>query len=284
MGGGPRITALVVGAVTRDLEIGDGPERSRPGGVVHHAGLALARLGAITRVVTRVRPEDARELLQPLRAQGAEVLALPSAQTTTYRNDYSGQRDGHELLATSDSIGPADLPAAWRDPDLVQLGPLHRRDLAPDLTQALGGFKGIDLQGLVRERTQSGTRLAPFPDLGRFVAGVDVVQASESELDAALAGETLEGFVRRHGVREMIVTRGARGASLLVGGERLQIAAPLAQRRYPVGAGDVFLASYLFLRCIGRDPAAAATGASEICSEKLESGEVPKDYRPRTRA
>src|SRR5262245_44734012 len=86
MSAAPRQSALVLGAITRDLEAG---QPAVAGGVVPYAGRAFAALGARTRVVTRVRDADAAELLAPLRAAGVDVHALPSAETTTYANDYS---------------------------------------------------------------------------------------------------------------------------------------------------------------------------------------------------
>lgn len=280
MAGTHSVTALVVGSITRDRELSGGEIQERPGGVVYYAGLALTRLGARTRVVTRVRSDDAAELLGPLHAEGIETAPLPSVHTTTYLNDYSGERDRHQLEAISDPISSSDIPPAWRAADLIHLGPLHRRDLLPDVPAALRGFKGIDLQGLVRKRGPGGTRLAPFPALARFLEGVDVVQASEEELDVVLEGDTLERFARRYAIRELIVTRGARGAWLLSAGRRTEVTARFARRAHPVGAGDVFLASYLFLRVGGFDPGDAAGGAAQVCAEKLERGEVPKGFKP----
>lgn len=274
------LRALVVGAITRDLEVLGDEVRSRAGGVVHHAGLALARLGAETRIVTRLRSDDAPDLLGRIHAEGIETRALPSLETTTYLNDYTGDQDAHEIRAVSDPIRAEDVPPAWRRADIIHLGPLHRGDIDPDLPASLHGFKGIDLQGLLREATDEGTRLAPFEAIGDFVRSVDVVQASSAELEPTLAGASLEEFVRRHSIREMIVTHGALGATLLTASDTHAVPARGARRVYPVGAGDVFLAAYLFLRSGGRSPLQAALGAGDVCAEKLERGEVPKGFLP----
>jgi sugar/nucleoside kinase (ribokinase family) len=266
-------SALVLGAISRDLE-GD---RSRPGGVVFHAGLALARLGVRVRVVTRVRPEDEADLLGTLGGKGIETLALPSRGTTTYANDYSGSVDRHDLLAASDPIGPEDLPAGWRDADLTQLGPLHPDDLLPETAAAARGLRGLDVQGLVRVRGPEGTRLGPCPALPRFLAHADVVQASEHELPAVLGGDSLDRFRARHGVAEMIVTRGARGVTVAVGGRTTDVAAYPTDGRARAGAGDVFLATYLLLRVRGCAPLAAADGAARVCALRIARGEVPAD-------
>ncbi len=244
--------------------------------MVHYAGVAFARLGARARVVTSVAEADAARLLAALHAEGVETAARASRATTTYENDYSGAEDRHELIAASDPIGPEDVPAEWRASEIVQLGPLHRRDLEPSVAESLTGWKGLDVQGLVRCAGPGGTQLAPSPELARFLPHVDVLKASEAELAAVLDGDPLERFVRRNDVREMLVTRGALGVEVIAGGRRHSLAAPRVVPRYKVGAGDVFLAAYLWFRAHERGPVDAARAATEICAAKLEQGEVPK--------
>jgi sugar/nucleoside kinase (ribokinase family) len=273
------LLVLLVGSVSRDLEEQRDRTLERPGGTVHYAGRALLRLGARVRVVTRVHPDD-QSLLDPLRREGAEVHALESPRTTTYRNDYSGPVDLHELLAASDPISLRDVPVAWRDSDVVQLGPLHAHDIEPDFSELGDGLIGLDLQGLVRQAHPQGTRLEPNADLARFLAGVRVVQASESELSAALEGASIEQFVERHSIPEMIVTRGARGALVLCSGQRFDVPTRPVQGVHRVGSGDVFLASYLFFRASGRPPPDASVAAGEVCAVRIEKGEVPRGFHP----
>jgi sugar/nucleoside kinase (ribokinase family) len=273
----PAPLVLVVGAVTRDLDLRDERAAAVPGGVVVHAGTALARLGARVRIVTRVRPDDQAALLAPLVAEGVEVRALPSAATTTYANDYAGRATRHELRATSDPIGPDDVPADWRVADVVQLGPLHPADDAPETAAALRGLRGLDVQGLVRWPEPGGTRLGPNSRLPAFLACADVVQASEEELAPVLDGESLDRFVARHGVRELVVTRGARGATVVASGRTHDVAAVPAPGGVRVGAGDVHLAVYLLLRVRGRDPVRAARGAAAVVARRMAGGAVPRD-------
>ncbi len=162
-------TALLVGSVSLDLEEREGRTVEGPGGTVHYAGLALLRLGARVRVVTRRCISD-DVLLDPLRREGAEVHALESTRTTTYRNDYLGPVDRHELLASSDTIVSSDIPPTWRDADLIQLGPLHPEDIAPNLLSLDDRLVGLDLQGLVRRpgpRVKGRSRV----NMGRTVSG-----------------------------------------------------------------------------------------------------------------
>jgi len=269
------LSALVLGAITRDVEPGGA---SSPGGVVHYAGLAFAALGARTRVVTRSRPDDARELLAPLCAAKVETRALASRETTTYANDYSGSEDRHELLAASDPIGPGDLPPAWRRADAIHLGPLHRRDLLPETVAVLEGRIGIDLQGLARRSGAAGTELAPNAELKDFLAHVAVAKAAEEEIAVLLEGRTLPEFRRQFSIAELLVTLGARGALLVTQSGVEEIAAVPARRRFPTGAGDVFLAAYLFARASGREPRAAGRVAARASAAQIELGHVPRDF------
>ena len=271
---GEAITALVLGAVTRDVEFStSGEERERPGGVVTWAGTALARLGARVRIVTRLRETDRDALLEPLRADGAEIRALPSVETTTYALDYTGDSDVHELRATSDPIGPGDVPEAWREADLIQLGPLHPRDIDPAALEGLRGFTGLDVQGLVRE---PGDRTA----LPGLLARADVVQVSEQELPALLDDEPLEHFARRFALSEVLVTHGARGVTVLTPETRRELPAVPSSDRHRIGAGDVFLACYLLQRVRRADPMQAAAWAARACAEKVDRGQIPKGFDP----
>lgn len=268
--------ALLIGSLSRDLWAGGpGLEASSAGGVVHHAGLALARLGLEVRVVTRVHARDREELAAPLERAGVQVLALPSRETTTYRNDYSGERDSHELLACSEPIQLDDLPPAWRRADLAQLGPLHPADVAPGVAAGLSGRIGLDAQGWVRARAGDERRA---PDVEGRLRGVDVLQVSESDLGDVVQGLDPGSFASSFGLPELVVTRGARGASVWVRGRRTDVPARPARprdARAKAGAGDVFLACYLWQRAVGAEPEEAARVAAAICAIKLVRGELP---------
>jgi sugar/nucleoside kinase (ribokinase family) len=246
--------------------------------VVHWAGLALLRLGARVRVLTRAAAAD-DALLDPLRAAGAEVLRLPSRETTTCRNEYGPRADRHELWACSDPLRAADLPSAWRAADLVQLGPLHARDLAPGFALRLGGVVGLDVQGLVRAGRGRTTRLAPARALAAQLGGVAVLKAGQAELPFVLhRPDPPEALLARHGLRELLITRGARGALIVTRTARAELPSRARHAGQLVGAGDVFLAAYLFGRAIGRSPRESARLASRASAAKIEDGELPEGF------
>jgi sugar/nucleoside kinase (ribokinase family) len=281
IGDATRITALVVGSISRDVDRRDEAAAiaaSDPGGVVHHAGLAFARLGAHTRVVTRIAAADEEELLAPLRAAGVEIHALPSGATTLCANDYRGPQDRHDLRATSDPIDHGDVPRGWRAADAIQIGPLHPDDVRPAALRDLRGRIGIDLQGLVRLAHGGITTLGPCPHLADYLERVQVVKASEEELEAAIGRGDGSMLLRDHPVHEVLVTRGAQGVHVYTRKGRTALGAPRVEARFPVGAGDVFLAAYLCARARRAGVVRAAAFALRASAAKISLGEIPHGF------
>jgi len=266
-----RLRVLVVGSVSRDLERGAPAGIQVPGGVVTHAGLAHAGLGAVVRVVTSLRPADARVLLAPLRAAGVAVRARRSRGTTTCLNAYGGDEDLHEVTERSDAIRLADVPRAWRRSDIVQLGPLHPRDVMPDVSACGGAFCGLDVQGLLR-----GPRREVPQTWLRVLGGCHVVQVSASDAPRLLAGDSLERWRRRMGVRELVVTRGAQGAVVVTERGCVSIPPTRVVVGHPTGAGDVFLAGYLQGRARGLPPARAGRLAARTAALHLARRRVSR--------
>jgi sugar/nucleoside kinase (ribokinase family) len=107
-----------------------------------------------------------------------------------------------------------------------------------------------------------------------------VVHANDAEIEAAVEGESLARFVESHRIREMIVTHGEAGARVLANGRDVEVSARPTRGRHLVGAGDVFLATYLLLRTEGREPEDAARGAAEACAARIDQGRIPPGFYP----
>ncbi len=98
---------------------------------------------------------------------------------------------------------------------------------------------------------------APARPLPReLLAGVDILVPNETE--ARLLGAE-ESTLDRLGVPTVVLTRGARGALLVSGGERLAVAAPLVEAVDTTAAGDAFCGALAVAVAEGR-PLAEAVG------------------------
>jgi len=268
------VRALVIGAVSRDRDLARPGGPDRPGGVVVHAGSTWARLGARTGVLTRLDLADAPWLLASLAAVGVDVMALPSAATTVCANDYQGPTDRHELLATSDTVRALDVPGEWRDAHVVQLGPLHPHDIDPDLPRVLRGRVALDLQGLLR--APPGRPAPERAALDPWLRAADVVQVSADDAARLVDGSDPVSLCRTHHVSELLMTLGARGVDVVTPAGCRHVAGEAVRGGDPTGAGDVFLAAYLFAREAGAAPLEAAEGACRLAAAHVADAGRPK--------
>jgi len=251
---------LVIGHVTRDLQ----EDGYTIGGTVTFASLTARNLGQRTAVVTRASPDLA---LHPL-YRGIEVLVLPSPVTTTFQNLYSTDGARTQFLrALAGGIKAEDIPLAWREAKIVLLGPL-----AGELEGSIGrifphSLIGVTPQGWMRRWDEEG-RVLPKPWEG--AAGVlkyaRVVIFSEH--DVQRDESVIQAYARMADI--LVVTKGARGATVYHRGEVRHFPAFETREVDPTGAGDVFAAAYLIELERSGDPYAAAHFANCVASFVVE--------------
>jgi sugar/nucleoside kinase (ribokinase family) len=160
-----------------------------------------------------------------------------------------------------DSWSPADAEAvprgAW-----VHVAPLLRSDFPVDTLAALakGRRLSLDGQGLVRVSEEGPLRLDADFDPA-LLANVQILKLAEEEAEVV-------GAVDRLGVREVLVTYGARGSRVYYEGRAEEVGAwPVAAD--PTGSGDAFSAAYLAGRSRGLTPVSAARRATAVVGALL---------------
>lgn len=252
---------LTVGHLAKDLTA----EGWILGGGVTYAALTAKSFGYETAVLTRAAPEVAAEARRVL--AGVELVCLPSAETTTFRNHYRDGRREQHVLAVADALSPADVPQAWRATPLVLLTPLLG-EVGPELADAFPeALLGLSAQGWLRRRARGGrvepvAWQAPAALLRR--AGAVVFSLEDIGGDrAAIAPYAAQTDV-------LVVTEGSRGATLYLRGEAQPVPAFAAVEVDPTGAGDVFAAAFLIALHETGDPARAALFASCAASFVVE--------------
>ena len=254
----------VIGNLSRDVIDGSPP---RVGGAPFHAARALRLLGGSARVVARCATADRRALVSPLVALGLPVLWLPAATTTAFVFGYDGEERSMTIADPGEPWTAEDAlrvgRAAW-----LQVGALTRSDFPPSVLAVLSRDRrlALDGQALVRPaRTGALVLDRDFdPDVLRRVS---VLKLAEAEADA-LGGEEA---VAALGVPETLVTHGSRGAVLLAGNRRERVPVRRLDTRVdPTGAGDAFLAAYVWARAAGHRPLSAARHAASTTARVLE--------------
>lgn len=238
----------VVGQLSRDVIAGGPP---RIGGPPWHAARALRALGVPARIVAKCGEADAIEFTRQLETLDLPFELVVGAQTTAFSFSYDA--DGVRTM-TIDAVGDP-----WTADELrldgvewLYVGSLLRGDIdVADVAE--GRAVLVDAHGLVRVPEVGPLRLDDRFDRAQL-EHVDMLKAADEE--AAVIGPV--------DVHEMIVTHGARGATVngvLVQAERID--------RDPTGAGDMFAAAYLVARSQGADPVDAARRATALVSEQL---------------
>jgi sugar/nucleoside kinase (ribokinase family) len=249
----------LLGNLSRDFLPGLPP---RTGGAPYHAARALQRLGTPALVFARCAEEDRAELLPPLAALGTPVRYVPGTCTASFEISYRGDRREMTVRALGDTWRPEDVPALPVEVRWVHVAPLARSDFpAETLAAAARGRRlSLDGQGLVRPPRTGPLELdTDFdPELLRHVW---VLKLSDEEAEVL-------GDPRELGVRELILTHGARGATVVAGGREEHVPA-YALGGDPTGAGDGFCIAYLASRSAGFAPAAAARRATAVVASML---------------
>jgi sugar/nucleoside kinase (ribokinase family) len=255
-------TVAVIGNLSKDTIDGVGP---RAGGAPYHAARALRLLGGGARVVARCAAADRRTLIPSLAALGVPWSWLPAERTATFELDYDGEE---RVLTTVDPGSPWTLDdaravgrAAW-----VHAGALARSDFAPDVLELLARDRRLALDGHALARPPGGR-----DEDRELLRHLTVLKLGEQEL-AALGGED---EVASLGVPEVLITYGSRGALVVAGGVRESVPIRKVETRDPTGAGDAFLAAYVWARAAGHRPTSAARQAATTAARVLELAAAP---------
>ena len=253
----PDVDYLAIGHVARDLT----PDGPLLGGTVSYAGLTAAALGLRVGVLTAAAADQDLSALD-----GLHVERLDSPDTTTFENIYAGGARRQVLHARARRLGPGDVPARWRTPRIVHLGPIAD-EVDPELVAAFpAALVGLTPQGWMRAWDADGhVHDAPWasaerllPAAGAVVLSLDDVGGDEHRIDD-MAGQC----------RLLVVTEGARGARVYWNRDLRRLPAPAVEEVDPTGCGDIFAAAFFVRLYATRDPWEAARFANGLAAASV---------------
>ena len=256
---------VVLGHVTRDLITRNtGEHDERLGGAATYVSQTAARLGLHADLVTAVPMNFA--LLDPVRHNpNITMHEQPCDVVTTFGLDYRGDVRTVRLLHGSSPM--REVGQQLRNARLAYLGPVIG-ELEGD---ALNWFPRaritVGLQGFMREADATGAIHAKDPPSLDLLARANAIVFSEHDHPDA------EAFAQHIATRipVVVLTRGARGATLFDHGVAAAVEPVPVVERDPTGAGDVFAAALAVW--LGRDatPMDAARQAA-YCAAQAVAG------------
>lgn len=262
----PAPSVLIAGALSLDLF---GGER-RAGGAIAYAARAAAALGVRARLLALAGPDA------DLAALGGHELELVRAERTltfAHGRGAGGARRLRLSRRPGRALSAAGLPPRWRGGhDLLLLAPLLPDDLDLASFAALPARRrGLLAQGLLRETGADGRVGHAGAPPAALLAAADArtsVFVSEEET-ARWDGPALATLAAA--AERVVVTRGARGAEVLRGAERIGAPAARAARAADAtGCGDVFAAAFMVALARGADDAEAGRIGAALAAAALE--------------
>lgn len=256
---------LVIGHITKDL-VADG---FTTGGTVTYAAITARNLGQRAAIATSAEAD----LVLPDALSGIQVMSATAQATTTFRNIYVNGTRQQYVSALADPIGPDAIPVEWRQVPLIHLGPLVR-EIDESLVHLFPASRVIATpQGWFRSWDETGyVSLGGWPGAERLLPYLTVLVFSEEDV----CGDP--SCIERYAAltRTLVVTHGARGASVYHAGQVRHFPTRPAHEVDPTGAGDVFAAAFLIrlhetVRLPGgEDPWEAARFANVVASFSVE--------------
>jgi 2-dehydro-3-deoxygluconokinase len=281
--------AMVAVRAQGSLRLG-GPAALSVAGAESNVAIGVARLGHATRWVGVLGDDELGVMvMRTLRAEGVDTSHVrTNADRPTglmlrerrvghqTRVSYYRDRSAGSTLSADDVLAAADPPPRWIH--LTGITPALSQDAhaavcaAADLAATVGARLSLDVN--YRRRLWSPQRAADI--LWPLAARADVVIASDDELrvvaPATAADEAAQiDALLAGGVRDVVVKRGADGASLHTAAGQWAAAAHQVPVVDTVGAGDAFTAGYLSallddLPPADRLPRAVACGAFAVAT------------------
>lgn len=248
-----------------------------------YSSVIASVLGASVGLVTKIGQDFPAQLLDPLREAGVDLRGVTAdhAHSTANLLIYDEQGDKQVRYVTrAPDIGFDDVPAAYRDADLLFVCPMAYevsaatvRDLASlpgTLMVDLGGYGGAtsDTHPTPGERTDNQTVQA-------LAAAADIVKGSIEDcrhiLPADLTPEEIARQFVAWGAEVGVVTLGSAGALAVVGAELYRIPPFQAHMLDATGAGDAFSAGFLVEYLHHRDVERAVVFGCATASLVIES-------------
>jgi 1D-myo-inositol 3-kinase len=224
---------VIVGHVTLDVV----PGGVVPGGTATYAGKMARNLGERVGLVTSSGDDFDYASALP----GIQVARVPASRTSTFENRYVGDRRHQYIRAVAEPLGADAVPAAWRVARIVHLAPLTN-EVLPGVEDAFpAALRAATPQGWLRRWGPDGlVRHEGWESLVERLSRLDAVVLSEEDVQR---DESTIDLLRRN-VPLLVVTRGARGATLFRSGEGQHVPPFEVAEVEPTGAGDAFAAAF----------------------------------------
>ena len=235
------------------------PKRPHPvsvlGGSAAYTSLATRRLDATASVISKIGGDFPQAYLWWLQQEGIDLsnlVRLEKEQTTRFELKYNKDLTKRKLKLKSkaSAITVSDLPKSLHA-KVIHIAPIAG-EISYEIVAKLKKYADIlslDSQGLMRSFDAEGNVTYRSSINKRLLGLINIYKSSMEELSAATKRKDTRTAIKAihdFGVDTVIITLGAKGAVLSIGGTRYNIPpCKSAKLVDPTGAGDVFMSGFL---------------------------------------
>ena len=270
---------ICIGHITKDKIVTPKAEIYMPGGSSFYFSYGINHLNNKNlsyRLLTSLAEED-MQAVHDMRAAGIQVDVIPSRHTVYFENIYEADQNvrHQRVRAKADPFtieSVKDVKARY-----IVLGSLLADDFPLEVIQYLStrGTLVVDAQGYLREVRGEKVYAIDWKEKREALKYIDILKVNEYE------AEVLTGTAHLHkaaeilaswGVKEVLLTQGSFGSTLLADGQFYDIPAyePLNVVD-ATGCGDTFVMGYVYKRAQGASVDEAGHFAAAVSTLKLEA-------------
>ena len=178
---------MILGHITRDTLEYRGKVTPFTGGAAYFSSFAARRSNAKICVVTKLARGDFG-VLDELKREGIEVIALPSSKTTSIENVFESDdldKRKARLIAQADPFQPEDIPKA--EAKIYYLAGLFVGEIPGTLIEYLAekGEVGLDMQAMLRSNEEASFAFKDWPEKERYLPMIPYRKADSLESEVA---------------------------------------------------------------------------------------------------
>jgi len=264
---------MIIGHITRDTLEYRGKITDFTGGGAYFSSIAAKRSNTRICVVTKLAQRDFG-VLDELKKEGIEVIAIPSSQTTSIENVFESDdldKRKARLIAQADPFQPEDIPEA--ETRIYYLAGLFVGEIPGTLIEYLAkkGEVGLDMQAMLRSNEGASFAFKDWAEKERYLPMITYLKADSLESEVAAGTPNREEAARRFhqwGAKEVMITHASE--VIVYHGEKIS-RAPFNSENLSgrTGRGDTCFVSYMAWR-LHHDVEESVRFAAALTSIKME--------------
>ncbi len=242
---------ITIGHVTNDILDYKGKVSRFTGGAVYFSAFAAKRSNARLLMVTKMAEEDFG-LLDDIKEEGIDVVALPSPRTTSIENIFESDdvdRRKVSLLSQASPFSLEDIPDA--ETKIYNLAGLFKGEIPPSMIEPLSkkGKVALDLQAMLRTSEKGKFSFKDWEEKEEYLPMITYLKADTLESEVATGISDRDGaaeVLHELGAEEVMITHSSE--VMIYNGEKYTALFNPSNLSGRTGRGDTCFISYMTRR------------------------------------